>query len=349
MLRNKFSHFMFVLFCVCFLVACNFVRGETHEQIVYSLDWTLWVMNPDGSNQRQLLKPGMIGVDPQWSPDGKRILFSSNDSNGKWSVWIADANGQNPQAISPAFNSVHAIWLNPNILLTRVITDTGQTWNNPMSQFVLNLETREMNSYLNGVETMQPLPDGNQWASWNSASGMTIFSLSSEPKTLFRDYIISGPWCFDVSPFGDEVVFYGAQKPKQGFRLLHAIYRAKIDFLDEVVPTKIIESERPAIVRWSPDGKWIAVLDNYSKLQIIATENNTVKNIYQIEFPPPGQDLQWSPDSVWLMFSSSDYDASKDNRLYTITKFNRVTGESVQIMSKNAVHWGGADWSIVEK
>jgi Tol biopolymer transport system component len=41
----------------------------------------LFVMNADGSNQRQITTLGGANFGPSWTPDGKRIIFSSNHKN----------------------------------------------------------------------------------------------------------------------------------------------------------------------------------------------------------------------------------------------------------------------------
>jgi Tol biopolymer transport system component len=55
-------------------------------KIVYesnqSGDYRIWVMNADGSGQRRLTgDPGFADLEPAWSPDGKRILFSRCDDH----------------------------------------------------------------------------------------------------------------------------------------------------------------------------------------------------------------------------------------------------------------------------
>lgn len=51
----------------------------------------LWVMDADGSHQRQLLVP-TTAMNPSWSPDGKTIAFD----NG-YGVWLVGADGSAPR------------------------------------------------------------------------------------------------------------------------------------------------------------------------------------------------------------------------------------------------------------
>jgi Tol biopolymer transport system component len=56
------------------------------DKIVYASnqtgDYRIWVMNADGSGQRRVADdPGFADLDPAWSPDGARILFSRCDDH----------------------------------------------------------------------------------------------------------------------------------------------------------------------------------------------------------------------------------------------------------------------------
>src|SRR3954469_1652384 len=50
----------------------------TNNKIVFVRAGDLWTMNPDGSGQTQLTSGAADDVEPNWSPDGQRIVFSSN-------------------------------------------------------------------------------------------------------------------------------------------------------------------------------------------------------------------------------------------------------------------------------
>ena len=49
-------------------------------------------MNDDGSSQRRLTSNGADDLSPVWSPDGKRIAFTSL-RNGNYDIYVMDAAG----------------------------------------------------------------------------------------------------------------------------------------------------------------------------------------------------------------------------------------------------------------
>ena len=51
------------------------------QRIVRPSKMELWLMNADGTNQRQITRLGGANFGPSWTPDGKRIIFSSNYKN----------------------------------------------------------------------------------------------------------------------------------------------------------------------------------------------------------------------------------------------------------------------------
>lgn len=62
----------------------------------------IWVMNPDGSNQRELPNPkdpsttGILGREPAWSPDGTKILFTADrvsKGSGGVGIYVVNAEG----------------------------------------------------------------------------------------------------------------------------------------------------------------------------------------------------------------------------------------------------------------
>jgi Tol biopolymer transport system component len=51
----------------------------------------IWVMDPDGSNQKRLVEHGLS---PSWSPDDKQIVYASN-RDGKFQIYAMSSDGTN--------------------------------------------------------------------------------------------------------------------------------------------------------------------------------------------------------------------------------------------------------------
>ena len=79
--------------------------GHVHPR----LGWTtfeIYVMEVDGNNQRRLTNNPNSDSFPSWSPDGERIVFSSDrdgnrDGNREnYEIYVMDADGNNPQRLT---------------------------------------------------------------------------------------------------------------------------------------------------------------------------------------------------------------------------------------------------------
>ena len=83
----------------------------------------LWVMNADGSGQRQITQLGGANFGPSWTPDGKRIIFSSNyrqPRSGNFDLFLIGLDGTGLEQITtqdtfdgfPVFSpdGAHIVW-----------------------------------------------------------------------------------------------------------------------------------------------------------------------------------------------------------------------------------------------
>jgi len=62
---------------------------------------TLWRSRVDGSQRLQLTYPPMAVGLPQWSPDGKRIVFCARKPGGAWKIYVVPAEGGSPEQLIP--------------------------------------------------------------------------------------------------------------------------------------------------------------------------------------------------------------------------------------------------------
>ena len=119
----------------------------------------IWIMNSDGTDQRQLTFG--LGSNypeanvPHWSLDGSKITFWSGFEGQYGDVWTMDPDGSNPVRITDTpdlINSDDPHWSPDG---TKIVFGRGGP-GQPRSMWVIDLATRDESEILTGV----------QWADW---------------------------------------------------------------------------------------------------------------------------------------------------------------------------------------
>lgn len=78
-------------------------RGLLAQRMVRPSRMELWVMNADGSDQRQITNLGGANFGPSWTPDGRRIVFSSNYKNPRsrnFELYLVNLDGSGLEQIT---------------------------------------------------------------------------------------------------------------------------------------------------------------------------------------------------------------------------------------------------------
>jgi Tol biopolymer transport system component len=129
------------------------------------------VVNRDGTNWRDLTNDKFFDRYPRWSPDGKKIIFTS-DRSGRYEIWTLDADATNLRQLT--------------------FDTTGDTtfplWSPDGSQILFR--TNFVNKIFNvneewNKQTPQLLPtldDGSRFVAWDwSADGKKLIGTISRP------------------------------------------------------------------------------------------------------------------------------------------------------------------------
>jgi TolB protein len=76
------------------------------ERLVRPNKMDLWIMNADGSDQRQITHLGAASFGPSWTPDGQRIIFASNHHTdpklGNFDLFLINPDGSGLEQVTTA-------------------------------------------------------------------------------------------------------------------------------------------------------------------------------------------------------------------------------------------------------
>lgn len=76
------------------------------QRLVRPNKMDLWIMNADGSDQHQITRLGAASFGPSWTPDGRKIIFSSNHHTdpklGNFDLFLINPDGSGIEQVTTA-------------------------------------------------------------------------------------------------------------------------------------------------------------------------------------------------------------------------------------------------------
>jgi Tol biopolymer transport system component len=157
--------------------------------------WEIYIMNADGSNQTRITNNNLGEWDPQMSPDGAHIVFTSErdhlDSPSIRELYIMNVDGSNVHRLTVQDGQIEAPSFDASG--TRIVYDVAAPGSAP-GIYVLSGHTPTRLTFSVGSLDFSPTwsPDGKQIAYTHFISGVgsQIFKMNadgSSPKQLTRD------------------------------------------------------------------------------------------------------------------------------------------------------------------
>ena len=119
----------------------------------------LWCSKADGSERRQLTFPPLTILYPRWSPDSKRISFTTHEPDRPWKIYTISRDGGTPEPLFPEeHRQLTAAW-GPN---ANSIVIGRPNRENPMTIELLDLKTGKATEIPGSQDLWNPAwsPDG---------------------------------------------------------------------------------------------------------------------------------------------------------------------------------------------
>lgn len=176
----------------------SFLAGISAQDVAFSKDgeWiayvsfpegTLWRSKPDGTEKLQLSSPPLYAMFPQWSPDGKEIVFYDREPSKLERIYEVSSAGGTPQELMPKQpgRQGDAVWSpDGDSLAFGGVSNTGAAANEaPPEIHILNVKSRQITTLPDSQELFSPRwsPDGRYLVAlhWD-ASRLTLFDFKSQ-------------------------------------------------------------------------------------------------------------------------------------------------------------------------
>jgi dipeptidyl aminopeptidase/acylaminoacyl peptidase len=320
------------------------------SQVVYTRRWTdkvndkfetdVWIMNSDGSKNRFLVK----GSSPEWSPDGKRIVYMApGQPNGNqiWVKWMDTAEetqltrlerGASNLAWSPDGKRI-AFSMNvpskPAFTVRLPARPTGAKWIDPPRV----------------IDRLDYRADGQGYRPDGFSHIFVISDTGGTPRQLTDgDYNNGAPqW----TPDGKQIIFSGTRKPDAEYLRFGAeIYSLRVaDGQIRPLTDRDGPDQSPTV---SPDGRLIAYTgfdrtdDTYtvSKLYLMDIDGKNKKTLTE-KFDRAPAGLHWAMDNSGIYFITED--RGSDNLYFASTSGSapRQVTQGVHQLSVSSVSRNG--------
>ncbi len=218
----------------------------------------LFVMDMDGSNQRQITRDRGLALSPSWSPAGDKIVYTSYLSKSP-ELYLLPASGGRPSRITDRAGLELGAEFDPRgVFLAAAASIKGIS---KIAVFDLNGQIVKLLTKSRSIDVSPTWsPDGSQLAFCsNRAGGPQIYSMGSQGGNVKRVSYTGSKYCTSPvwSPKGDKIAYTCRANGNHIF----------VSNSNGTNPTQLTFSGNNEDPSWSPDGRFLVFSSNFGKRQ----------------------------------------------------------------------------------
>ena len=290
----------------------------------------VWVINDDGTGSLQLTEEPnhRNSDDPSWSPDGKKILFSTGRS-GRNELWVMDASGENEKRISDIGANPfpgRASW-QPAALIAPPLTSDGLIVGGDSSFVSNDISQSEIYTIRTDGTGKRNLTKGNKniLPAW-SYDGKKIVYASQKQREPHQIWIMdadgsnkkqltfaqSGGIAPAFSPDHTKIIYSSLKTGHPEIWIMDIHGKNQRQLTNTTTSSKTRNGNK---IKWgihgtfSPDGNKIVYASTQSGKSQIWIMDSDGSNQKQLTFPiisyaPDANAPSWSPDGKKIVFWS---------------------------------------------
>jgi len=248
-------------------------------------NFEIWLMDWDGSNQRQITRHNALSILPSWAADNNRMVYTSF-TRGTSDMYIINRLGGGRTRVATGLNLNTSATFSP---ISNDIAFVGSVAGNPDIYLVKDdgSNLRRLTHDSSIESTPEWSPNGRQISFTSGRSGSPqIYTMDAEGSNVQR-ISFEGEWNDDAtwSPDGSQIAYTSRVNGRFQIRIVDlATHQSRILAGEG-------SNEQPA---WSPDGKWVAFQSNRSGNWQIYRMRVDGTDLLQLTFDGENKDPDWS-------------------------------------------------------